>query len=318
MNKKMLCIFGVLLLQLGMATLFAESLRTSATNDNTGTTVDIEVTQGLRQDKLKWSISGKNHKPDIISEITFKNITIYETRLITKFTRNSYFSKINLGYGDILDRGHVYDSDFHKSNREGEFSRSKSKIKGSHALDAQVSFGEDIAVSSRATISPLLGYLWQYEKLRFKNGRQTRLFGFKLHEKIKNLNSTYTSQWDGPFIGVRANFDFTPSFFCYGEYDFAFALRYHAHGFWNLRNKGKGMHFHQHSNRIKGFGQSGLVGLGYEVLENLILKAEYQLLRFEGRGGSSKAREGHKKFHQPFHKATLDSSEGRLCLDYSF
>ncbi len=306
------------LVLLATCPLFSESQKAQIENSENKCKLDVEVAQGIRRDKLRWSISGRNHKPDIISELTFKNITIYETRLITKLTCQDYFTKLNLGYGHVLDRGRVRDSDFRKSGRRGEFSRSSSKIKGSYTVDTQLYFGKDIQLASDTTLSPLFGYLWQYEKLRFKNGKQTRLFGFKVHERIEGLNSTFKSRWDGPFVGLGAKYQVTKSLFFYGEYDFLFALAYHGHGFWNLRNNGHGMHFHQHSNRWRGWGQIGLLGIGYEIVKNLSIRVEGQLLRFEARGGRIHAKEEHHNFHQPFHKATLNSSEGRLALDYAF
>lgn len=317
MFKKLTILFSYLALQCTPLWLASEALSYSAYNKTTGTKLNFEVSEGYRQDKLQWSISGAHKKPNIISELTFHDIKIYQTRLATKLTMSEYFAKANLGYGNIFS-GKVRDSDYSKNNRKGEFARSESKLRGSHTLDGQVSFGKDIAVQPNFTLSPFFGYTWDYEKLRFHDGKQKRLFGFKMNEKIRKLNSTYTSKWDAPFIGMRAHLDATKKLFFFGEYDFFFAVHHHGAGHWNLRNKGKGMTFHLNSHRAKGWGQMGLIGTGYEVFNNFFVKAEYQIANLQAKGGTITGKENHHKFRQPFHKAELTSSEARLCLEYAF
>ena len=317
MFKKLITVLSCIAMQFSAVSLFSETVSGETQNSDTGTGFSFEVSEGYRQDKLQWSISGHHKKPNILSELTFHDIKIYQTRLATKLTMDDYFAKANFGYGDITS-GRVRDSDYSKNNKKGEFSRSRSKIRGSHTLDAQVSFGKDIAVHPSITLSPLFGYMWDYEKLRFKDGRQQRLFGFKMNEKIRKLNSTYTSRWDAPFIGARFGFDATEKLSFFGEYDFLFAVRHHGTGHWNLRNRGKGMTFNLNSRRAKGWGQMGLIGAGYEVFNNFIVKAEYQISNLRAHGGKVTGSERHHKFRQPFHKAELTSSEVRLCLDYAF
>lgn len=314
---KKLVTLSCLTLQLS-ALLFSETASYQTQNSVTSTRFDVEVSQGYRHDKLKWSVSSVHKKPNILSELTFHDIKIYQTRLVTKLTMDDYFAKANFGYGDILS-GRERDSDYSKNNKKGEFSRSRSKIPGSHTLDAEVRVGKDFALSPLFTLSPLIGYTWDYEKLRIKDGRQKRLFGKKMNKKIPKLNDSYTSRFDAPFIGARFGFDATKKLSFFGEYDFLFAVRHHGTGHWNLRNFGKGMTFHLNSRRSKGWGQMGLIGAGYEVFNNFMLKAEYQISHLQARGGKMTGkREFQLKFRQPIHRAELTSQEVRLCLDYAF
>ena len=46
--------------------------------------------------------SGPNKKPNILSEITFHDLRIYETRAATKLTWQQYFIRGSVGYGDLL------------------------------------------------------------------------------------------------------------------------------------------------------------------------------------------------------------------------
>ena len=305
------------LLHLSATSLDAQTVTAEKQYYDTGARGEFEITQGYRQDKLTWSVSGKHHKPNILSELQFKDVRIYQTRIAAKFTMNDYFLRMQAGYGDIHS-GHIRDSDYGKDDRRGEFSRSRSKITGSHTLDAKLSWGLNIKPVSYLRVSPLLGYMWNLDKFRFKHGTQTRLFGEKFHEKIHGLHSTYKSRWDAPFIGVGAGYDPLKDLSIYGEYNFLFALRNSARGFWNLRNEGRGMHFDQHSKRSKGYGHIAIGGIGYEFFENYILKVEYQYSWFQAKGGKIHGHEGHHSFRQPFHKAKLTSQEVRLCLDYAF
>lgn len=305
------------LLCLDASSLAAETVTAEKQYYETGAHGEFEVTQGYREDKLTWSVSGKHHKPNILSELSFNDVRIYQTRIAAKFTMNGYFLRLQGGYGDIHS-GHIRDSDYGKDNRRDEFSRSKSKITGSHTLDAKIAWGVNTKPLDQLRISPLLGYMWNVDKFRFKHGVQTRLFGVKIHEKIHDLHSTYKSRWDAPFIGLGAGYDPIKNLSIYGEYDFLFALRNSARGFWNLRNDGHGMHFDQHSKRSKGYGHIAIGGVGYEFFENYLLKLEYQFSWFEAKGGKTTGREHHHHFDQPYHKAKLISQEVRLCLDYAF
>ena len=271
---------------------------------------EFEVTQGYRQDNLNSSISKHKKNPKRTSKVSFRDVRIYQTRIASKFTMNDYFLKIGLGYGDIRS-GHVHGSQFKKADKK---ENDRAKVRGSYTADAKLSWGKNFALGSTVTIAPLVGYLWEIEKLRFKNGRQIK----EGHSKrLHDLNSTYKARWNAPFIGLDASYDPLKKLSVYGEYNFLFAVKDHARGFWNLRSHQHGMHFEQRSRRSKGFGHFGLAGVGYEWIDNLWLKLEYQFLWLEAKGGKTKGKEHHHKFSSPFHKSRLMSQEVRLCVEYA-
>lgn len=318
--NKMKAIICCAILQCSSFALFSENVSAnvsdSYTNKETGNSVEIEASQGYRQDKLKWSFSGPHRRPNIISELTFKDIRISQNRITSQLKHSGYFAKMQLGYGYIWT-GKMQDSDYARSHRKAEFSRSHHKISKGYELDATIALGKDIALSNGFTLSPLFGYMWEKEKFHIKGGRQTRFFGAHVNAKrpFRKLHSTSTSTWDAPFIGVRSNMKASDDLQFFAEYDFLFAVRYQQTGHWNLRN----MNFESHSKRIKGFGQKGLIGASLALSDNCSLKAEYELSRLTAKGGSVKAKERHHRHDpQPFHKAVRTASEIRLSLDCAF
>jgi hypothetical protein len=311
-------LLGMSLICLSFSQLHAENTGTKAkVQYDTGARGEFEITQGYRHDHLSWSLSGHKKKPNILSELTFKDMHIYQTRFGAKFTMNDYFLRGQIGYGD-LGTGRVQDSDYARNDRKAEFSRAKAKITGSYTFDWKVTFGKKFAMCENTSITPFIGYFWNRDKLSFKHGRQTRLFGHKINEKIHGLHSKFRSDWDAPLVGLQAQYDVSKQLNFYGEYDFLFCVRNKGHAFWNLRNNHHGMHASMQSKRSKGFGHIGMLGTAYEFAKNFVVRAEVQYTWLESKGGKSHAHEHHMKITQPFHRSKLMSSEARLCLDYNF
>lgn len=278
---------------------------------------DIEASQGYRVDKLQWSVSGASGHPDVLSDITFKDIQIYQTRVKSKASWHGYFTKVELGYGDILD-GRMKDREYLEDGRKFAFSRSRHHVTGSCTLDAVVKVGKDFTVEKVWTVTPLAGYSLNMEKLRIRRGVQTLDASFfgkikRVHHKIDHVHSRYRAQFDAPFIGISAGRSFLQKFDFFAEYNFLFAMKYHGRGFWNFRDN----HFKQESSRHKGFGHIGTLSAGYEIVPNLRTKVEYQFSLLEAKGGEQTDHFS-REFKTPFRKARLTSSEVRFGLECAF
>jgi hypothetical protein len=270
---------------------------------------DVEVSQGWRIDRNSWSNSGSDGKPNIQSEISTKNIQIYQTRLATKFTLGDYFMRQQFGYGHIVN-GTMQDSDYGRDNKDRESDRSTAKVKGGSLWDARLSFGKTIPLPYNCTISPLVGYFWQSEKISYYDAKHSKKFEFD--NDSKRRHATYKSTWDAPFIGALGTVKLTDRIDLFAESDLLFAMRYTGSGQRVLDEA----HFKHRTNRLKGFGHITSLGASYKLFENCSLKGEYQLSHLVGLGG--KATEKGHSGHVPFHKATLSSHELRLTLDYAF
>jgi opacity protein-like surface antigen len=270
--------------------------------------VDLEVTQGYRVDRNTWSMAGPHKKPNTLLEIKNKHIRIYQTRLNASVMSNDAFGRLQLGYGDVI-KGSLRGSMYERNNKRGEVYRAVEKIKGSYVWDGRVSFGKMFHVRSDWSISPLIGYQWQKEKLKTRSGEQ------KIPErhKIKHAKSVYKSTWDAPFIGALAAVKLSDTVGLFAEYNFFAAVR--------NTSKGTEKHhlgFKSKSHRRKGFGNMGNVGLAFKLSDRLSLGAEYQLAHFVARGGKAKSVPSHSKERLPMRRASLTSSEVRLSLNYAF
>ncbi len=283
-------------------------------NPETKTAIGIGITQGFRYDRVKWSVSAPRHVPNVLSELTYRHIHIYNTRLVTTITKDAFFGDLRLGYGRVFD-GTVQDSDYLKSNRKGEFSRSYSDIDGDYVGTISLRVGKEYKASSKTTFIPLIGYMWEQEKLRSTHGRQTQIGKKKVHKRIRKLNSTSKNRWDAPFIGAKLAYDMCPTIRLTGEYNFIFPIQYHGYGHWNLRH----LHFHERSERSRGIGNLLIAGASWQVSEAWRFTSEYEFSYLKASGGTdtSKVRH-HHTIRQPFHQAKRTSSEIRFGVEFVF
>ena len=143
-------------------------------------------------------------------------------------------------------------------------------IMGGMTRDAKVSFGRDFFLNSRTTLSPMIGYLYGEEKINTDYSRYIKV----------------PLRWHAPFVGLRFATRPGENWLLYGEYNFACAPL----------------------KKIKGYGNIGVVGLGYNITRNLMVKAEYEysdiqvhITRFNIKG-----------------HAKLISKTARLVLSYAF
>jgi hypothetical protein len=276
----------------------------------------FELGQGYRQDHLKWSKSGDHKKPNILSELDFKNIQIYMSTIRGMVSNGIYKGELSLGYGNVI-KGKCQDSDYFKDNRRGEFSRSISRISGSYNVDSSVKIGR-IFTNNRGTfLTTSLGYAMYVQKYAIQDGYQT-LFGKKTfhknEHKIHDLKSSYKASWSAPFIDFlltvpifqKVNIDF--------GYTFFYPVAYSGHGYWNLRKR-PGPNFKQKARASKSFGQKGEIGLRYNVTSRFELGFKLGTMHFVAHDGSDKWTHWTKL---PFRKAQRTSIDYMLTASYSF
>ena len=296
---------------LSCAVIFPLSAQTVSEHnkEETGMTADVEASQGYRIDRNSWSNSGPDGKPNILSEVITKDIKIYQTRLASTLSFHDYFARQQLGYGTILS-GNLRDSDYGKNNNQREFSRSTAKVRGGYLWDARLAFGKTLALPHDCTISPLVGYFWQAEKLSYKGGKAIKESGFG-HDS-KRRTASYRSLWDAPFIGALGTVKLTDAIDLSAETNLLFAVHYNGKGQRVLDDAV----FKHSSNRLKGFGHISTLGASYKLFKNCSFKGEYQCAHLVGLGG--KATEKGHRGHVDFRKAMLASHEARLTLDFKF
>ncbi len=127
------------------------------------------------------------------------------------------------------------DSDYAGDDRSGEFSRSLSETGDDEVRDASGGVGwrlriYDTPAAGRGHLIPLAGYSHHVQSLRDTDAVQ--VVGGS--GSIPGVDSTYETEWNGPWVGMRAELELPRNLqlFATGEYHWA---DYHAEADWNLR-----------------------------------------------------------------------------------
>jgi hypothetical protein len=194
---------------------------------------------GLRHDKLNFTISGPNNQPNILSELEWKT-DMTEFRLNGGWLSNNGFTVIGeLAYASGF-AGEGQDSDYLYNDRQGEFSRSYSKTKGSTSNRASLGLGWRFSPHSSLGLTPLVGYTYQKDKLRSRHGKQVINFDPNTGAPgyigpFDGLDSRYSPHWQGPWLGAQIDTRVGERF------DFLFSAKhqwfdYRAEANWNLRS----------------------------------------------------------------------------------
>ena len=269
----------------------------------------VELGQGYRHDSLRFNFGGIHNKPNILSELDFKNMQVYLTTLKSSLSNGTYIGVIDLAYGDII-HGKVRDSDYFKNNRHGEFSRSYLKVRGNYTVDASAKIGRIIPMFSGITCTPSIGYGAFWQHIRFKDGHQT----IPRHFKIHNVNSTVKTLWSAPFADLRFSVPLSARLTLGLGYTFFYPVQYTGKGHWNLRH----MHFTQKNKAGKSYANKGDVSLRWAFAERFELGLGASIAQFCAKGGKIHLKLPNFKSHQPAHRAKRTCADYVLSLSYSF
>jgi hypothetical protein len=201
---------------------------------------------GLRRDNIDWSISGDRHgeNPNILSELEFSSVESYQIQLQNRtMLADLIYLRAAVGYAGIMS-GTVRDSDYNADDRRDEYSRSISKTKGDGMWDATLGAGYSFYFDGRNwMIAPMIGVAYHRQNIRITDGRQVRTEpgGYPLGP-IDGLDSTYQSQWQGPWLGFDLRYrihrpgvrmpQMELGLFVQGHWN----TRFYAEADWNLRS----------------------------------------------------------------------------------
>jgi hypothetical protein len=275
-------------------------------------TSKVEIGQGFRNDSLKWSTSGHHKKPDVLSELDYKNLHTYLTTLKARLSNGTYLGEIEAAYGEICS-GTSRDSDYFKSHKIGEFSRCKARVPGDYSIDALAKVGRIFHLSSGMTFTSRLGYGTFWQKVRVKDGKQVIPHQFR-GKKLKHLNSTYKARWSAPFVECLLSIPLTNAVTADLGYTFFYPVQFKGEGHWNLRHR----HMTLTNAASKSFGQKGTAGLRWALSDRLELGALCSLSQFQAKGGHEKARQPHFHSRVPGHKMSRLCTDYMLTLSYAF
>ncbi len=210
----------------------------------------LTLRTGYRVDESGWTIAGPNDDPNVISDLDWVNLEIFEFQLENDFyLTDSLFLNLLGGYGYMYD-GANRDSDYTFDGRRGEFSRSSADTDG-YVYDLSAALGYDIDVVNGVKVSPMVGYSYHNQHHEDTKGVQN-IYNPRLEAQLygedptglpssddlgtfSGLASDYTAEWYGPFVGGRLEIPVADRFRvrASGKYQWA---DYRADAYWNLRD----------------------------------------------------------------------------------
>jgi hypothetical protein len=199
----------------------------------------LEMNTGYRVDDLDWNIAGNldGTNPNVFSELTWSDLEIFQVKAGMRAAINkAIYVRGSFAYGWIFD-GENRDSDYQGNNRTQEYSRSVNKADDGDVWDATLGLGYQFnLLSDRLRLIPLGGYAYSEQNLRLTDGVQTLSLPPATQPlgPIDNLDSTYETQWMGPWLGLDVWYQASEKFMLFGSFEYHWA-DYEAEADWNLR-----------------------------------------------------------------------------------
>jgi len=199
---------------------------------------NLEFGAGYRVDNLNWSIAGNINgtNPNVLSELTWSDLEIFQLKAGIRSTiSKAFYVRGSLGYGWIFDG----------DNRTLEYSRSNNSADDGNVVDATLGIGYQLkAISDRLRLVPLVGYSYSDQFLRMTDGFQTVSEPSLVAPEDRppeigpfaGLDSSYESEWWGPWVGIDVLFDASEKMTLFGGFEYHWA-DYHGEANWNLISK---------------------------------------------------------------------------------
>lgn len=274
----------------------------------------VEIDAGYRVDSLAWDIGGGAAGPNVISELTWKNLHVLEVQARARAENEYHFyAKGMLSYGWII-HGRNQDSDYDGDNRTQEFSRSNNGANGAYVWDGSFGLGYAVHPTEAWSIIPLMGASISTQKVVMKEGYQTIGDGVRvpLPGPISGLNSSYKAEWWGPWNGVDVEYSQGRLRLAAGA-EYHWSVAYSGSGNWNLR----GLTFTDNAWHGHGYVASG--SLGYVLNERWTLRGEGKWRDFTVDRGVAATSVGPVTTGlQPFNHAHWSSISGSVGAEYRF
>ncbi len=253
---------------------------------------EFTFSAGYRRDDLDWNIAGYSplgNYVNILSELTWKDLESFQLKLQNKTViPNIIYFRAFVSYGWIYD-GKVQDSDYLGDNRTFEFSRSNNSADDGDVWDASFGIGYPLRLGGDEiwTITPLVGYSYHEQNLTSTDGNQT----IPPLGSFPGLDSTYETQWKGPWIGLDLHFKAKEIETWPQRIEPYFSVEYHwadfdAEADWNLRSDFE----HPKSFEQEADGNGWVVGIGFNFVLNpdLLLNFNYDYQNWSTDDGTDK------------------------------
>ncbi|MBV1870272.1 MAG: hypothetical protein KUG76_05130 [Gammaproteobacteria bacterium] len=206
--------------------------------------VSFDSSFGLsqRNANLSWSIASDmsgERAPNVLSELSYRGLQIRGIEIQSYFhffggLLDRSFVDLSVNRGVISD-GETRDSDYSGNNKTKEYSRSLSRNTGDYVADYSLAYGYSWVSDEALSADVLVGYSLHHQFVRKQDAvRVEPESGVTSGSPIKGLNSTYQSEWQGPWLGAVLSWKGEQhKFKLQGEIHSAF---YYAEANWNLRD----------------------------------------------------------------------------------
>lgn len=215
----------------------------SSAAQSTAESLSLKLEAGYRLDDLDWNIDGGALGPNIISELEWENLEIYQLRGEGRLVRGeeaaplAFCMKGFLSYGWITD-GESQDSDFAGDDRTLEFSRSNNNSDDGYVFDVSAGIGPRFRVTDNLVLTPLLGFSYHEQNLTMTDGVQTLsrpdIDPAPPVGPFPGLDSTFETQWYGPWAGIDLEWKIAERVGLYGSFEYHW-VDFEAEADWNLR-----------------------------------------------------------------------------------
>ncbi len=243
---------------------------------------------------MNWNIGYNNAVPNVLSELTWKDVKSYGSVTGLEYICKSGWCKrmVFMGgaYANLAYDGRVRDSDYSGNNRTGEFSRSYSHGDDSSFNGGYVSVGYDVAAfwpNAPFSLTPRIGYALNKQTFKAVDGVQAVSDGviqtIPVGTPLTGLNSTYEAKWRGP----SANIDFRLALFKQHEIRAGVGYvksDYRGIGTWNLRSDfQQPKSFEQNAN---GSGKNFAAGYSFWLTPRCELRLDAKYETWEADNGT--------------------------------
>lgn len=230
----------------------------------------LQIGPGIRQDNLDWNIANTDGFPNILSELTWSDLTIIQIKARGRLiVSDKYYVRCSLGYGRII-YGDNQDSDYLGDDRTGEYSRSNNKTDDGNVFDVSVGGGYQFRIK-RFTIAPLIGYSFHEQYLKITDGYQT----IPATGHFSGLDSSYDAQWYGPWTGLDLSFMIIEKLILSGTFEYHWA-DYKGVGNWNLIDRFDHPKSFEHTAHGNGFLVAGSIDYAFSDHWGIGLVVNYQ------------------------------------------
>ncbi len=227
--------------------------------------LEVYFSSGYRLDELDWNIAGPNGSPNIISELTWRDIELMTLNVgVKRYSSENWMTGFEASYGYVFN-GDNQDSDYSGNNRTQEFSRSNNNSDSGMAIDASVYAGYKLKLVEKNELAlyliPKVGFSYASQFMRIKGGNQTLSepapeFGITEDKLMplgpfSGLDSKYDATWFGPWLGLESELELGRSLQVSLNLEYHYAY-YDATADWNLRSDFQ--HPESYTQEAEGYG----------------------------------------------------------------